>query len=292
MSANPPMRIPTDASFEEAPGLDPATDPNVHHLAQQVINQANTGGSPEVEAPEPPEPNFDALHVTLPVGLTNAVTGQEYDTAEVRELNGEDEEYASRGKHFVDRKARLIERGTVSLGGEPVDPGVLMSLVSGDRETLLLAISRATYGDELEMKLTCPACSKEQVAVIDLRNDIEIRTSDSPQQRRELSNGTPFEFHWATGKDEKALWDYASKNPEATTPEMNTQMLSLVLDSLGGNPILGVTAARKMGLKARSEILTIVGEGTPGPQYDALRHTCESCEHEATLEVTFGDLFR
>lgn len=291
MSSNMPMRIPE--GFGEAETLNPDGNPEVDAVAQKVIAQANASGGGELhEAPIPPQTNHDALHVVLPVGLTNPLTGGETRTAEVRELNGEDEEYAARGKHFVDRKSRIIERGTVQLGEEEPKKSVLMALAAGDRETILLGIARATYGDELEMELTCPACKAEQTAVVDLATDIEVRGYDSLRQEHTLKDGTVVRFHWATGDSEKTLWDYATKHPEATTPEMNTQMLGAVLESVGDQEVFGPDEARALGMKHRSEILTYIGENAPGPQYDLLRHTCESCEHEANLEVSFGDLFR
>ena len=290
MSSNPPMRIP--AEFEEET-LNPDGNPAVDALAQQAIAQANAAPTEEDrEAPRPPTTNRNALHVKLPVGITNMLTGDEYREAEVRELNGSDEEYASRGKHFVDRKARLVERGVVSLGDEEAEKSVLMSMAVGDREAMLLAICRATYGDELSLDITCPSCKEEQEVTVDLATEIPIREYDSMQQEYTLKDGTSVTFHWATGNDEKAVWDFATKNPQATTSEMNTQMLAQVLDDVGGFEILTEDDARKLSMRHRSELMEFIGTNAPGPRYDELTATCASCEHEADLEVSFADMFR
>lgn len=295
MSTNRPMRIPSDLEIpdEGSEGLSPLTNPAVGDLAQQIIQSANEGPTlGEAAPPTPPVPNFDALRVALPVGLINPITGQEYREAEVRELNGGDEEYASRGRNYVERKGRMIERGVVTLGGEQVDPSILLSLTQGDREVLLLAISRATYGDEITLDVTCPACRMEQTTVVDLSKDIEIREHDGPQYEFAFSDGGAAIFHWSTGVDEQTVWAFVEKNPKATTAELNTQLLASVLEAVDGNEIVGVDGARGLSLRRRAELMEFISENAPGPRYDTLVNTCEHCEHQATLEVSFGDLFR
>lgn len=293
MSSNQPMRLPADIPFDGEEGLSPLNDPSVGDLAQSIIQQANESDTPAASIPTPPKPNVNAIHVTLPVGLVNPIDGREYREAEVRELNGSDEEYASRGKNYVERKGRMIERGVVSLGGDEVDSSVLQALAQGDREVLLMSISRATYGDEVKLDLTCPACNQEQTAIVNLSTDVEVRGYDDLRHEFAFSDGGSAVLHWATGADEATVWKFVEKNAQATTSELNTQMLGAVLEALDGIEIVdGVEAARQLGMKRRSELMDYIIENAPGPRYDLVTHTCSNCEHEAALEVAFGDLFR
>lgn len=98
--------------------------------------------------------------VKLPGGLVKG--NKVYRTAQVRELNGEDEEALSRALrsgsvfHFMDT---LIERGTKSVGDLPATKEVLKSMLVGDRDELALAIRKATYGDVMDIEQwICPAC--------------------------------------------------------------------------------------------------------------------------------------
>ena len=285
MTNNPPMRVPDEVV------LDPANDPQANALAQRLLSAANDGGGEVGESPQPPIPNHSAIHVDFLVGLANPMTQEVLSTAEVRELNGEDEEHIARGKTFADRKARVIERGVVSLGGEPVEKDVLLALASADREAILLGIARATYGDTREMSLTCRSCGTEQATLVDL-SAIKMVGSDDLQQTLTLKDGTEVLFHWMTGDTEKAIGKYDAKNPKATVPEMNTQLLAHLVDELNGVPFVSVNDARRLSMRQRSEILDHIAENAPGPQSQDIPHECESCGKSASLEVTFADLFR
>jgi hypothetical protein len=294
MSNNPQMRLPQevpDEAYEET--LNPETDPSVNALAQQVIADANAAPEqPQAgEPPTVPHPS-DAIHVELPVGLFNPLDGEVINTAEVRELNGEDEEYFLRGKDFWDRKSRIVERGTVSLGSDKPEKSVLMTLAQGDREALLLAIRRATYGDDLEMSLRCPQCRETHEISVDLRVEIPIREQDGLNHELALKSGTKVAFHWPTGEDQKKVAEFVNKKRNANAGEINTQMLAQVLETIDSSPSFGETTARQMGLKDRNELVEYIAENNPGPIYDDIRFECPGCGLEDKVEVTFEDLFR
>lgn len=282
--SNLPFQLPSE------PG---AVDPTTLAQANQLIQEANQGsaegGDEEFRLPQP---NFSALHVDLPVGIFHPVKREEITEAEVRELNGEDEEFFLRGKNLRERKSRIIERATVRLGDEKPDPSVLMALTTADRETILLGVCRATYGDELELEVSCPSCRAPQTPVINLAEDVEIRKADGPQQEFTSSTGSKVLFRWQNGDDEKALGEWIEKNRKASKGEVNTRFLGQVLDGIDGNPFFGDDDARALGLKLRSEIVRHLSENHPGPQWGDIPYTCESCGYEAQLEVAFEDLFR
>lgn len=293
---NPPMRLPQEfpeGAFDEE--LDPTTDPSVAAWAENLVHQANAAEVVDEgaeEGPPLPFPATDALHVTLPVPLFHPIRNEEITTAEVRELNGEDEEYFDRGKNFFDRKRRMIERATVKLGEEDADPTTLNAITQGAREVILLAIRRATYGDELRVDVTCPKCNQEDERVVDLSEEVEITSYDTPKVELTLRSGREVEFRWPTGDDEQAIWKFWEKSKNASVAQLNTQMLTRVLESYDGEPALGEQTARRMNLADRKEIADHIASNGPGPDYEKLTHTCESCGHTARLGVTFDDLFR
>lgn len=296
MSNNQPMRLPTEVPPEalEEETFDPTTNPEAFAFAQQAVQAANDApddGVPE-GAPTLPVPNYDALHIDLPVGSYNPIEGKEYATAEVRELNGEDEEYFSRGRTFHDRKARLIKRGTAKVGDDEPNDAIFDSLAQGDHEVILLGIRRATYGDELTIDLQCPNCGEDQESVVDLSEHVEIRGYDSLRHSVTLKSGKTVSFHWPTAADDRALWEYAETNKQATVAELNTQMLARVVEQIDEEPALGEATAKAMNMRDRRELVNYIAENVPGPLYRDLTHRCMNCEYEATLEVSFEDLFR
>lgn len=292
--SNQPMRLPTEIPPEALADEEQPDQGELFAQAQQAVAAAND--APEdgpSDAPLLPTPNVGALHVDLPIGSYNPIAGKEYTTAEVRELTGEDEEYFARGRTFHDRKVRLIERGTVSIGGDSTDKtAILESLAQGDNETILLGIRRATYGDDLSLELQCPRCNEDQEAVIDLAEDVEIRGYDSPQHEVTLKSGKTVVFHWPTGGDDRELWEFADKNKQASIAELNTQMLARVVESIDGSPSFGERTALSMNMRDRGELIAYIAENLPGPLYRELQHRCVSCDFVADLEVSFEDLFR
>ena len=83
--------------------------------------------------------------VTLPGGYINA-TGEVITEAEVRELNGRDEEEISKASSLGKVLLAILKRGTVRVGDEQVTEDLLDRLLSGDRDMLLLGIFKATFG--------------------------------------------------------------------------------------------------------------------------------------------------
>lgn len=282
--SNLPLHIPEEPQ---------PVDPMALAQANQLIAQANAGDSVEEGGTTLlPQPNYSALHVDLPVGLFHPVLNKTVEEAEVRELTGEDEEYFLRGKNLRERKSRIIERGTVSLGEEEPDPSVLMALATADRETIILGICRATYGDDLELEVSCPSCRASQTPVIDLAEDVEVRKAEGITQVFTSSSGSKVQFRWQTGDDEKALGTWIEKNRKSSRGEMNTMFLSQVIDDIDGEPFFGESSARALGLKIRSEIVGHISENFPGPQWSDIPYECSECGHKASLEVAFEDLFR
>ena len=287
---NPPMRIP-----ETDEPLDPMTNPEVDKLAQSIIdnaNQSDPSQAGEAESPTLPFPNHEALHVDLPVGMYHPMRGEAVETAEVRELNGEDEEYFLRGKNLRERKARILERAVTRLGDEKPEPEVLMSMPSPDRETMLLAISRATYGDELTLTISCPRCAEKQTPTIDLASDIPVKKAEHITPKVTLPSGSVVVHRWQTGKDEAAIGEWIDRHPDANRGDINTMVIASIVESIDGVDIIGEDSARRLGLRIRSEIVDYLWEAQPGPSYTDLKHVCSSCNHEAILEVSFEDLFR
>lgn len=235
--------------------------------------------------------------VILPAGYIDN-TGRREQRATVRELTGEDEERiakAAKSKNPIDYVDALLIAGTETLGPGTATPALLESLLIGDRDTLLLAIRRATYGDHLVFReVTCPACDAVFDTDIDLAEEVPIKESDGVGPIPvALRNGTAL-IRPATGRDQRAVYDLGL---EATVPQMNTTLIACCLLELDGEEVATLpdepeTVARKLGLKDRDTILEALMAAQPGPKYEEVKVSCPSCSKEYPLTLGVVDLFR
>jgi hypothetical protein len=237
----------------------------------------------------------------LPGGFVsgNDFANARYD-AEVRELTGGDEEAITKARNGGIGKfiSTLLASGTVSVGDQKSSPVLLSNLLLGDRDTLLLEIRRATYGDEIVWdRYSCPHCGEEFRLSVTL-DEIPVRRLADPADRVfevELRRGRKAYVRLPIGADQDAVLAIVDR---ATESEQNTLLISRCLisvveadgseNAVTGNPDF----ARALGLLDRKRILDAIEEKQPGPQYNDVKFTHDSCGKEVPLFISAGDLFQ
>lgn len=251
------------------------------------------GDSPEPFTPViMPEP-VSGL-VTLPGGVMLPEGGRVVE-AEVRELTGADEEALSKsdgGTNFGRFIQITLQRGTLRIGDwEPPDRSLLDSLLLGDRDTLLLAIRKATYGNEMPHTARCLACGEVLDIVLDLNTDIPMKELENPENRRftvPLRRGVAV-VRLPTGADQNVVLNMKGK----TVPEMNTELLSRCVIEINGEPVASrPEPVRALGMADRQTLLTFFTDTQPGPKYEGVKVPCASCERDVPLNIDLADLFR
>ena len=251
----------------------------VSKYAQQAMEE------PEVvitsRAPSDPE-------VRLPGGFVSdsgLVT-----TAEVRELNGADEEAISKAGSRAKALNLLLQRGLVGLGGKEVGKDDLDNLLSGDRDAILIGIRTITFGDELELQGRCFNCNQDQDIVVNLSEDVPVKTLDD-QAAREWSVETRMGTAVLTlpvGRVQKRLMDNADK----TASEINTLLLAGCLLSLGDKPAIGAPTALSLGMADRTKLVDDILDRNPGPRLGEVKKPCKACGEDMPLPLSLLDLFR
>lgn len=246
--------------------------------------------------------------VRLPGGLVQHKYGHEpvilATEATVRELNGADEEaiYKARRKSPLRLMATILSCGTERLGEHHTNSGLLKDLLIGDRDALILGIRRATYGDEVEYgQVMCAGCEE----LLDIKvtlDDIPVkRLSDPVSDTRfqvPLWKGGFAKVRLPNGHDQEAVAEAGETNPAITDSEVNSVMLSRcvlsVVDKSGEETVTSnnLAAVNRLGLKDRKSILSAITDRQPGPRYDEVKFTHESCGKETALFLTVADLFR
>jgi hypothetical protein len=231
--------------------------------------------------------------VVLPGGYV-APDGAVFTQAEVRELNGVDEEALARpevAKSLGRFTQLLLQRGVTRIGPfENPSNAVLGSLLVGDRDQLLVAIRMATYGNNLELSVECPACAEKLDLQYDLDKDIPVKQMEDPLDRSFVYTtraDQKINVRLAIGTDQEAMLNAGNK----TVPELNTLLLSRCLTDDAGVP-LGVEGVRALGIHDRRELLKQVTNKQPGPAYQTMTVTCPVCAKEFPLSLTLYDLFR
>jgi len=263
----------------------------------ELVNQlvAKAFSTPE-ESGEPVEKlEMQVLHpsdteVKLLAGLYNPFTGEHADTAEIRELNGVDEEALSKIKDYGKGLLAILSRGTVKIGEQKATQEILDKLLSGDREYLIMKIRIATLGEELSLEGSCPFCNEEQTFEVNLNTDVEVTKLEDPANRSFTVKGKAGELtvEFPTGEVQKKLVDSTNK----TSAELDSILLANSVIEINGLPIMDPAQVKTLGMQDRRAILKELTEKNPGPDLAGVKKACVSCGQEVPIPLTLADLFR
>lgn len=176
------------------------------------------------------------------------------------------------------RAHHLLARCTTRLGPQtPVEPETVRDLVAGDREALLLALRRATFGDPLQAHAPCPACG--QMLELDLRtSDLLLPPYPDPAPWYDLpptEPGPARRFRLPTGRDLEAAAPRAGGDPDDAAG-------MLLLRCLAPDPE-DPTGTTTLSPETRERIAARMAELDPQAEL-RLQTTCPACgESVATL---------
>lgn len=230
-----------------------------------------------------------ASEVELPGGLIT-VGGSLIKYAEIRELNGADEEAIAKSGSTARALNTILQRGLVSLGGMPVNPSNFDDLLMGDRDMLLLAIRKITFGNTVNLRMSCRSCYIQNDIEVDLEKDVKIVYLNDPLDRRftvDLKSGTA-EVSLPNGVTHKKLIDNADK----TASEITTIIIASCLTEVNGEFSYGTSTALSLGILDREKIVTEIYSRTPGPRLGEVSKACEACGASIAIPLGLADLFR
>ena len=259
-------------------------------LANKLAKQATELSDQEVmvKAVKPPVALPPATDVELPGGLLDPFNGMIY-TAEVRELTGVDEEAISKIPDTAKSLLAILERATVKIGEEKASKDLIDSLLAGDREMLLLAIRKATFGNEVKLGPgLCPHCEEEQIFTLDLSKDVKIKRLEGDTEFIVDCKAGKVLVTLPKGSTQKAIVESTNR----TSAELDTIMLKNCVLSINGQDVINPDVVRNLGMLDRRTILKEIADRNPGPQLGELKKECKSCGQEVPLPLSLADLFR
>ncbi len=274
------MTTETTVSAEANPGLANQLAADAMALAQQ--EKASAPLKADIKAPS-------NTSVELAVGLDVPFEGL-ITTAEIRELNGADEEAIAKLNDPAKALMMILERAVVKLGDKPTDKELLDALLAGDRELLLLAIRKATFGDEVNLEGNiCKTCVEPQKIEINLSEDVEIKKLNIEEKEFTVScKAGMVRVKLPTGYTQKALVSASNK----TAAEMDSIVLKNCIVSINEKPLINPNDVLKLSIKDRRDILKEISERNPGPQLSEVKKSCPNCGQEVPLPLTLADLFQ
>lgn len=268
--------------------IDARQDPEAAMAAAAAL----LDGSVSDEADPPKAPATPETVVVLPGGLYDPVNGISSTDAEVKELNGEDEEAVLRVNGDLAKTLdTILTRGTVSVGGQPAK-GVLDSLLAADRASLLIGIRRATFGDEIKLVgVKCPHCGQEQSTTISCANDIPVDRLDSPADRWftfTLPSGSEVDCSLPDGSTQREMANSKDTSPGA----LGTILLANCVRKIDNFPVIGTDQVRKLSWRDRDAIRNEIDKRNPGPRLGEVKRPCSACNEDIPLPLNLVDLFR
>lgn len=270
--------------------INPIDNPTLaNSLAQEAMSE------PDVKVEEAITLKAASLpsgEVELLAGHYNPFTNDLVTSAQVRELNGADEEAIAKVSNIGSALITILSRATVSIGGEPVTTDILDELLAGDRDYLLLNIRKMTFGSTVAVYGTCASCGfEDQDIVIDLDKDVKVTKLNDPIEDRQFvvdCKVGPVEVVLPNGKVQKRIIQNSSK----TSAELDTILLKECVQSINGMPVMNEAQILKLGLMDRRKLLTELIEKNPGPDLSEIKKQCGSCSKEVIISLSLAELFR
>ena len=228
--------------------------------------------------------------VSLPGGFVNR-EGSLVKYAEVRELTGVDEEAISKSGSVGRALNMMLTRGLVSLGMEAAQREDLDTLLSGDRDSILIGIRKCTFGDTIQFQIKCPHCGTDLDVTVDLNKDIPYKELTDPVEGRTFTYKSKLGevlVKLPTGATQRKLME----NTDKTVAELNTMLLSGCVVSINGTPSLGASTVLKLGMADREKLINEILERNPGPRLGEVSTACEACGENIPMPLSLADLFR
>lgn len=254
-------------------------------LANQLLNKA-LNEKPQEVMPEIVSPSDTT--VELPGGYINAA-GEVIRTAEVRELNGKDEEVISKTNNLGKAILTILQLGTVKIGNEIATEKILDDLLVGDRDAILLGILKATFGSKVNIPIF--SNNEQKLVEIDINTDIKTKILTDPINERVFTvrgKGLEYTVRLPNGIVQKEMIN----NMDKTSAELSTIILENTVVRIGETPVYSKSQVQALSVVDRRKIIEEINKRAPGPQFEDVVITDPDTGSEVTVPINLGSLFQ
>lgn len=216
--------------------------------------------------------------------------GQWLDTFQVRELTGADEEALTKIREDSKFLKGMIERCLIYIGNAPANEQTLEFLLSGDWDTVLIAIRIASFGPTYTHVGTCRDCDEGYETTVDLTKDIPRRTCRKEDVFFTVTGRTGNRYR--VGLPKGSVNTRLLSSVSASPGEINTILLSECVSEINGQPvILPEEQMRAMSLSDRKTVLTEIHNRRIGPDLEGVTTNCPHCGAEQRIPLSTAALF-
>jgi hypothetical protein len=254
-------------------------------LANQLLNKA-INETPKERTPEIVSPSDTT--VELPGGYINAA-GEVIRTAEVRELNGKDEETISKTNNLGKAILTVLQLGTVKIGNEPATDKILDDLLVGDRDAILLGILKATFGSKIKIPIFVDG--EDKLVEVDVNTDIKVKLLTDPINERVFTvkgKSIDYTVKLPNGVVQREMIN----NMEKTPAELSTIVLENTVVRIGENPVYSKSQVLALSVIDRRKIIDEINKRAPGPQFEDVVVVDPDTGSEVTVPINLGSLFQ
>ncbi|WNI17616.1 hypothetical protein [Actinacidiphila sp. ITFR-21] len=280
-----PIVLPDFDSFgdETLKGLE--TPEEATAATQAVLRDDRNSGEPVIDDP-------GNNRVTLERGICRE--GSWYREAEVKELTGADEEaIAAAGSSSYKVFETLLLRGVRTVGDESMSRKLAAELLIGDREFLVMAVRRATFGNDLVFEeLPCPYC-KELIDLTVPLNAIPFTHLADPERTEfevPLRRGATAVVRLPNGDDQAAVFAVKDGNEAKQDSEILGRCVLRIQHADGSSTRR--PPATSLFMDDRQTILKFLAKTQPGPRYGDFSFVHDTCGTEVPLPISLAVLFR
>jgi hypothetical protein len=265
--------------------INAAQNPDlVNNLVDKALAETTTP-TPQAEIQLPSDNT-----VNLPGGYITSA-GEVVRTAEVRELNGRDEEIIARTTNAGKMFSTILARGVVKIGDETATDALLDALFAGDRDALLIGIFKATFGSSTNIETYCAGCNDFKTVDVNVDSDIKSRVLIDPINDRKFTlQGRKDEYlvTLPTGVTQREL----AASSDKTMAELNTLLLEQTVVEINNQPVISKNQIKNIGLVDRRTIGDEIAKRNPGPRFEDTTIECPDCGGEVVVPINLGTLFR
>jgi hypothetical protein len=269
-----------------------AVDEDTVRDAAASFHQAS---EPDVPTITPPAPG----HLTLMWGVAGD-EGERLTRAEVRELNGADEEAMAKLRqgspsYYTDLVDLVLRRAVETVGDTAIVPSnaasLLGDLIVADRELLFKEIIIATFGSERSYEgVNCPSCGEANDVEVDVEGLIKVTDlAGEPVVQVTLRDGRKVDLHFPVGKDQKYVYDVKEDTSQAG---YNTRMIARCIDAVDERTLREHEAhkfALELGMADRRTIVTALAGG-PSVKFEEVEVPCTECGEAIPFAFGWADL--
>ena len=219
------------------------------------------------------------------------------ETIEVKEMTAKEEDILT-SKALLEQGV-AIDRLLTSL---IVDKTIkTSSLLSGDRNAIMIQARISAYGPSYKVAINCPACGEQgkhefdldgiHASEVELHDAVEILPNNNIMVK--LSNGWEVECKMLDGSDEKRMLKESERKKKKKIPESPiTDMLNTILVSVSGHKDTETIRKAVAHMPAKDTRLLREAYQTAIPNVDMSQtFECPQCGHNEDMEIPLSAEF-